>query len=149
VTSLLPIHRDIRRALQLPLYNSAVVEGLVNLDGEPLIEWQGIPFDRRELLSFLSFEIGYGPILVHEIGPAPMIEGSGYLSIVIRTPIAEGEDANDALLGIIHAAYPYATTVPFGAAAVHVDKTEHRGYGSDGPWKTGLVVVNWNIYRRD
>lgn len=142
--AILEVHRKIRRALQAPLDAAAAAYA----SGPVPVQWKGIPFERAGLQHYLSVEIGMGPVIVHEIGSRPMMEGSGHVTIVIRSPIDKGEDANDKLLGIVTTAYPYGSTPTFEGLAVHIDKAGHRGYGEDGPWLTGLVSVDWNLYRR-
>lgn len=146
--------RKIRRALQGPLHVQALAAGVLIEPGKPAIQWKGIPFDRDVLVTgattkpYISVEIGFGAVIIHEVGPTPMVEGTGYITMVFHSDITLGEDGNDKLLGIATAAYPYASTPSFDGLAVHIDKMQHRGYGSDGPWLTGLVSVDWNIYRR-
>lgn len=139
------IQRSIRRALQKPINDAAAAFS----EGPVAIQWKGIPFDRVGRTRFLAVEIGMGPVVIHEVGPNPMVEGSGHVTIVIRTHLEKGEDANDALLSIVTAAYPYNSHPTYGAVSVNIDKMEHRGYGIDGPWMTGVCVVHWNIYRRN
>lgn len=148
MTSLLSVHKDIRRALQAPLFNAAVAAKYVDDLDVPLIQWKGLPFDTNNRPSWMAVEMIFADVIVHEVGPDPMIEGPGAVNIVIRSPLNLGEDGNDALLGIIDTAYPYASTPSFGGVVVNIDKSQHRGYGSDGPWLTGQVSVDWNIYRR-
>lgn len=147
------VQRKIRRAAQIPLYNAAVSAGLVNGDGEPLIQWGSLPFDHSPdgspLRAFLAVEIGYSNVVVHEIGENPLVEGSGRVTINIHSPMDEGDDGNDALLGIITAAYPYGSTPSFEGIEINIDTINARGYGNDGPWRTGLYTVTWNIYRRN
>lgn len=149
MTTIIAVQRKIRRALQLPLYAAAVAAGLVNADGEPLIQWNGVPFDRRGLPKYISVEIGFGAVIIHEIGPNPQVEGRGHVTMNLHSPIDEGEDSNDALLGIVVTAYPYNSNPSFEGVSVHVDKTEPRGYGRDEPWLTGLYATSWDIYRRN
>lgn len=144
MTAIVEVHRKIRRALQDPLKDAAAAfsEGPVD------VQWRGIPFERVGKQRFLAVEVGFGPVIIHEVGPNPQMEGSGHVTIAIRSPVGSGEDANDRLLGIITAAYPYNSTPSFEGVSVFIDKMEHRGYGKDGAWLTGLVAVHWSIYRR-
>jgi hypothetical protein len=153
MSQIIEVQRKIRRAVQIPLYNAAVSAGLVNDANEPLIQWGGAAFahydtDGAPIPAYLAVEVGFGDVVVHEIGGNPMVEGNGRVTINIHTPMPLGEDGNDALLGIIAAAYPYGSEATFEGLTVNIDKTDPRGYGSDGPWKTGLYSVHWNIYRR-
>lgn len=140
--AIVEVTRSIRRALQGPLSDQAAAFA----PAVP-IQWKGIPFDRTGLVNYIAVEIGFGAVLVHTVGPNPLVEGAGYVTMVLHSPIDEGEDGNDKLLGIATAAYPYAQPVTFEGISVNIDKMQHRGYGSDGPWLTGLVSVDWNIYR--
>lgn len=152
--AILEVHRKIRRALQKPLYDQALAQGLLVAPGEPALQWRGIPFDRTRLQlttgakPYISVEVGFDDVIVHEVGGNPMVEGAGHLTLNLHSAVEKGEDANDALLPIVVAAYPYGVPVSFEGLDVHVDRARHRGYGSDGPWLTGLVSVDWNIYRR-
>lgn len=142
------IKKQIRRALQGALEAAAISAGLVDDGGSPLIQWKGIPFDREGLDNYLAVEIAFASVVVHEIGPHPMVEANGHVTVNCHSPLNMGEDANDALAGIVAAAYPYASTPSFGGVSVNIDKMDPGSYGSDGPWLTGLVSVDWNIYRR-
>lgn len=142
--AIVEVQRSLRRALQAPLKTQADAYS----GGAIPIQWQGIPFERVGMANYISAQIGSGGVIVREIGPTPMCEGTGFVTMVFHSPIDDGEDGNDKLLGIATAAYPYASTPSFGGVSVFIDKMEHRGYGSDGPWLTGLVSVDWSIYRR-
>jgi hypothetical protein len=146
--AILEAHRKIRRAVQAPLNAQALAAGLVTPAGNAAIQWRGIPFDRGGLDRYISVEVGFDDLVVHEMGPNANMEGVGHLTLNLHSPIDKGEDGNDSLLPIIVAAYPYGVPVSFEGIDVHVDTAQHRGYGSDGPWLTGLVSVHWNIYRR-
>lgn len=152
--AILEVHKKIRRALQKPLYDQALAANLLISAGVPALQWRGIPFDRtllqlaNETKPYISVEIGFDDVIVHEVGQNPMVEGAGHITMNLHSAIDKGEDGNDALLPIVVAAYPYAVPVTFDGVEVHVDRARHRGYGSDGPWLTGLVSVDWNIYRR-
>ena len=141
--AIIEVQRKIRRALQSPLNAQALAAS----PSVP-IKWTGIPFDRDAMSNYIDVQIGFGAVIVHEIGPNPLVEGTGFVTMVLHSPIDRGEDGNDKLLGIATAAYPLYSTPAFEGISVFVDKMQHRGYGSDGPWLTGLVSVDWNIYRR-
>lgn len=143
MSGIVEVQRSIRRSLQAPLKTAADAH-----NPKVPLQWPGVTFDRKGRPFFMAVELGFGPVIIHEIGRNPLFEGSGHVSIVVRTPIDQGEDGNDSLLGIITAAYPYGSSPSFDGVTVFVDKMEHRGYGVDGPWLTGLVAVHWNIYRR-
>jgi len=149
MTAIVAVQRSIRRALQARLNQSAIAAGLLISPGVPAIQWKGIAFERDNLANYISVEINVSDVIVHEIGRNPQVEGVGFITAVLHSPIMNGEDANDALLPIMTQAYPYAEPVSFGGVSVNIDKMQHRGYGSDGPWLTGLVSVDWNIYRRE
>lgn len=150
------IQQKIRRALQLPLYDATVAAGIVSADNEPYIQWKGIPFERDPLVAgvrvnienYLAVEFSMSDVVIHEVGRNPMVEAKGHVTVNCHSPIDQGEDANDALARIVAAAYPYASTPSFEGISVFIDKMVPGGYGSDGPWLTGLVSVDWNIYRR-
>lgn len=143
MTTIVEVHRKIRRAVEIPLYNAAAAA----LPPVP-IQWKGISFTRTGKTHFISVDIGLGEVVVHEIGPNPMMEGPGYVTCILHSPIGMGQDGNDALLPIVTTAYPYNSNPAFEGVAVHVDKMQHRGYGEDGAWMTSVVTVDWNIYRR-
>lgn len=145
------VHRQIRRAVQSPLITAAEGAGWAPATQ---LQWRGIQFDRDKLrlvqppLPYISSEMAVDDVIVREIGPNPMFEGRGHLTMNIHTPGDAGEDANDVVLAWVAAAYPYSGNPSFDGITVNIDKMQHRGYGMDGPWLTGLVSVDWNIYRR-
>lgn len=149
MTTIIAIQRSIRRALQKQLYNAVEAFPLVDEDGAPLLQWAGVHFERVNRTHFIAAEFAFSHVEVLEIGPNPMVEANGHITMNLHSPLDEGADGNDALLGIIEAAYPYASTPSFEGVTVNIDKTEPRGYGNDGPWMTGLYSTRWNIYRRD
>lgn len=148
MSGIVAIKRSIRRALQTPLYDAVLAAGYILPNGEPAIRWPGVAFEREGLLNYFDAEIVFGAVTILEIGPTPQVRGDGAMSIVTRSPLKAGEDGNDKLTGIIASAYPYASTPAFAGVEVCVDKMEPGGYGSDGPWTTGLTRVYWNVYRR-
>lgn len=142
------IQKQIRRALQIPLYNAVVAAGYVDPDGNPFIKWKGIPFERDGLQNYFDVEIAFSDVVIHEIGPNPLMEGKGHVTVNCHSPLDHGEDGNDKLSAVVAAAYPYGSTPAFGGFAVNIDRMLPASYASDGPWLTGLVSVDWNIYRR-
>lgn len=147
------IHKQIRRAVSSPLVSGAEAAGW---DISKQLQWSGIHFDRDRLrppaaasiLSYISTEIAVDDVTIREIGPNPLFSAVGHLTMNIHSDPLLGEDGNDAVLSWLGAAYPYTSTPSFDGISVNIDKMRHRGYGSDGPWLTGLVSVDWNIYRR-
>jgi len=93
------IKKQIRRALQIPLYNAVVAAGFVDGGGNPFIKWKGVPFERDELTHYFDVEIAFSDVVVHEIGPHPMLEGKGHVTVNCHSPLDHGEDGNDALAG--------------------------------------------------
>lgn len=142
------IKKQIRRAIQIPLYNAVIAAGYVDGGGNPFIKWKGVPFERDNLLNYFDVEISFSDVVIHEIGPNPMMEGKGVITVNCHSPLNLGEDGNDLLAAVVAAAYPYGPTPAFEGFAVNIDKMLPGSYGIDGPWLTGLVSVDWNIYRR-
>lgn len=146
---ILKAKRKIRRALQAPLYNAVLAAGY-KLPGqeEPAIQWKGVPFSKEGLAVYFAAEIAIADVLVHEIGPNPMVEARGHVTINVHSPLDEAEDANDAAALAIAEAYPYGATPSFDGLSVNIDKIEPGVYGRDGVWMTSLVVVHWSVFKR-
>lgn len=142
MSAIVMVKKEIRRALQKPINDAMQAEGF-----EDCIQWPGIPFERAEKPHYIATEINWGDVRVLEIGKFPRFEGRGGMTFNLHSPLDAGEDGNDALARIVASAYPYASTPSFDGVTVNVDKMKSGGYGSDGGWFTGLITVDWLVYR--
>lgn len=146
--AILLVKKEIRRALQIPLIDACEAQN----PAIP-IQWGGIPMDEvaeaaKPKGGWISVEINWGDVQVLEIGPNPRFQGNGGMTLVIRTPVASGEDANDAVTKIVASAYPYGAPLVFEGVTVHIDKMQPGAYGNDGAWFTSEGTINWTCYRR-
>lgn len=144
MSGIVEVKKSIRRAIQIPLQNAA------NAQSPPLpVQWTGAGLDRPSAPNYFAAEVGFSAVEITEIGPNPRFQANGVLTVVCWSELKLREDGNDALARIAATAYPYASTLVFDGVTVHVDKMSPGGYGIDGAWMTGLLTVDWTVYRRD
>lgn len=134
---------QIRRALQIPL------EQVCNAQPTKIpVLWPGTTIDRQKNSVYVKQSISWGDVKVLEIGKTPRFQANGGYNIVVCSKEAFGEDLNDQVAGIIAAGYPYGEPLTFDGISVIVDKIRPGAYGNDGPWITGMIIVDWYIFRR-
>lgn len=144
------IKKQIRRALQAPLYN-AMLQASILLPGttEPAIDF-GRNFDRDSipgLTRYARWSMIWGSVTVMEIGPTPRIEANGSIEISGFTLWKDEEDANDALLAVALAPYVYNAEFEFEGIRVTVWETTPRQGAKDGTWRFCPMIVKWTVLR--
>jgi hypothetical protein len=137
------VKKSIRKAVEIPLFFAMKDQGIS-------IEWPGLPLDRKQVLpqEYLNVSHGFGDPIPLETGPNPRWQTKGLMSVMVRTPVGTGVDRNDAIAGIVCAAYPYGQVLIQDDVSVVIDKIGTDGYGMDGAWMFSTVKVNWICYRR-
>lgn len=143
MSGIVEVKGRIRKALSTPLETVAAAQV------PPLaVQYDGMAIDRSGLPEYITVGTGFAYIKPIEIGPNPRWIGKGSLTLVIRTPTARSADRNDALAGIISAAYPYGQLLTHDGISVVIDNITTEGYGLDGAWLYSAVVIGWEIQRR-
>lgn len=145
MSNIVVVKKAIRKAIETPLYNAAVANGL-------LVKWPNLALNRAEGSpppeEYIDVAHSFGRVIVHEMGPNPLVSARGTMSCIVRTPLAQGVDRNDTIAGIIVAAYPYGVQLVRDGIKVNIDTADTSGYGEDGAWVYSSALINWFVYRR-
>jgi hypothetical protein len=149
MTGIVEIKKQIRRALESPLYLIAKAQTPVL----PVL-WNGVGADmvngpnKKPVPRWVAAAIGYGSIEILEMGPTPRFKANVTLTMVVRTPVAGGADQNDNLSALVVGGYPYASEAVFDGVTVYIDKAVPGAYGVDRAWLYSEVSAYCTCYRR-
>lgn len=142
--SIILVKKEIRRSLE------SVIETVCGAQVPKIpVQFFGTSLDRNGLKKFVKVGLPtYGDVKVLEVGTNPRFQGKGGLTLNVYTPNTMPPDENDDISRIIGQAFPYSQPLVRDGVSVIIDKIRPGAYGVDGAWITGLMTIDWTVYRR-
>lgn len=141
--------KGIRRALEEPLRPALVAAGMcLKADGSAAVQFQNLVLDSKgNLNEWVRFTVHFAGDLLLGMGQHPLTQDFGMAFAMVYTKAGTGVDRNDAIVGIIEAAYPYNAMLTFNGVSVIVAEPIHGDGAPDGAWWATPVKIKWNIWR--
>lgn len=132
--------KSARRALEAYLKSTLDTAGVAMV-------FPGLGGDESAQQRYVRFSNHAAPVTVREMGNTPRIEGRGFMKAGIFTKPVDGQDANDALVGIVAQAFPYNMRLTRDGINVDIGTVDHGDFVISGGWGYSPVDVNWLVLR--